>query len=161
MQALEKTVTSRERGITAAARALQATAQTMLHKTKPLTQVGFCPLRQAPGGGQGCPRGDLGAELQGREGKGQSSSFHASSASPRAPENLTVSQGRRQAGQTAGSTSSTQGLAHRLYSASFQLGWVFIHSFGRSSPARCAQSTSSATGLTHTVWHGSQTWSRC
>lgn len=50
VQALEKMVASREHKATDAARALQATAQAMLHKTEPLTQVGSCPLRQAPGG---------------------------------------------------------------------------------------------------------------
>lgn len=40
VQALEKTVTSRERVVTEAAWALQATAQAMLHKTQPLMQVG-------------------------------------------------------------------------------------------------------------------------
>lgn len=46
VQALEKTVASREHVVTEAARALQATAQAMLHKTEPLTQVGSCPLKQ-------------------------------------------------------------------------------------------------------------------
>ncbi|XP_038404935.1 laminin subunit gamma-3 isoform X1 [Canis lupus familiaris] len=39
VQALEKTVTSRERVVTEAAWALQATAQAMLHKTQPLMQL--------------------------------------------------------------------------------------------------------------------------
>ncbi|XP_028353183.1 laminin subunit gamma-3 [Physeter macrocephalus] len=39
VQALEKTVTSRERVVTEAAQALQATAQAVLHKTEPLTQL--------------------------------------------------------------------------------------------------------------------------
>lgn len=39
VQALEKTVASREHVVTEAARALQATAQAMLHKTEPLTQL--------------------------------------------------------------------------------------------------------------------------
>lgn len=67
VQAVEKTVTSKERRVTETARALQATAQAMLHKTQPLTQVGSCAWRQVPGGGWGCLRGDLGSGLQGRE----------------------------------------------------------------------------------------------
>nr|KAF6433683.1 laminin subunit gamma 3 [Molossus molossus] len=39
VQDLEKTVMSREQGITEAARALQATAHSMLHKTEPLMQL--------------------------------------------------------------------------------------------------------------------------
>lgn len=39
VQAVEKTVTSKERMVTETARALQATAQAMLHKTQPLTQL--------------------------------------------------------------------------------------------------------------------------
>ena len=54
-QALEKMVASREHKATEAARALQATAQAMLHKTESLTQVGSCPLKQAPEGEGCCP----------------------------------------------------------------------------------------------------------
>lgn len=67
VQVLKKTVTSRERRVTEAARALQATAQAVLHKAEPFTQVGPRPSREAPGGGWGCPTGDLGLGSQGRE----------------------------------------------------------------------------------------------
>lgn len=46
VQTLEKTVTSRERMVTEAARSLQATAQAVLQEMEPLTQVGSHPLRQ-------------------------------------------------------------------------------------------------------------------
>lgn len=68
-QALKKTVISREREVTRAAQAIRATAHAALRKTEPVSQVGVRPLRQGPGGGWGCPRGDLGVGLQGREGQ--------------------------------------------------------------------------------------------
>lgn len=57
MQALEETVTSRERRVTEAAQTLQATARAVLRKIEPFTQVGSYPLRQASGRlSRGCPR---------------------------------------------------------------------------------------------------------
>lgn len=89
VQALEKTVTSRERVVTEAARALQATAQAVLHKTEPLMQVGSCPLRQHLEKVGAAPGMIWAQGLQGEgRAKTRSSSFHPSSAFPQIPENL-------------------------------------------------------------------------
>lgn len=99
MQALERTVTSRERVITEAARALQATARTALHKAEPLTQVGVS-FGAGTWGRSGQPRGVLGAGLQGREGQKTESFFPSLQGLPQNSRELTASQGRRQDGQT-------------------------------------------------------------
>ena len=69
VQMLEKTVTSRERMVTEAARSLQATAQAMLQEMEPLTQVGSHPLRQHREEVGAAPGVIWGLGLQGREGQ--------------------------------------------------------------------------------------------
>lgn len=114
MQALEKTVTSRERVITEAARALQATARTALHKAEPLTQVGVS-FGAGTWGRSGLPGVFWEPGFRGRRGRNQSRAFHFSSASPKTPENSQAARAgdrgtdRGQDGQAHG---STQGHTH-------------------------------------------------
>lgn len=137
VQAVEKTVTSKERMVTETARALQATAQAMLHKTQPLTQVGSCAWRQVPGGGWGCLRGDLGSGLQGREEQRPEvppPNFQSTSVSQVRSSCCPGKQKceRRRGGQTdRRRTSSTQAHAHQS-SALLTMGMGLIHSFFHS-----------------------------
>lgn len=94
MQALEKTVTSRERAITEAARALQATTRTALRKAEPLTQVGVS-FGAGTWGGRGC-QGCSGSWVAG---EGEAKTRIVLSSLQWLPQNsreLTGSQGRRQ-----------------------------------------------------------------